>query len=170
MRKRSLRAREKNVALVCVFHGRVTAKLVCSSMVQVCVRVPCACVFLRDKREFRGCRRRGAARCSVNNWYQSPKIRGGGSGSGLHAGWRPRCEKEVVCGAMPLTAGCGAMPLGGDGGVILPKEEGSMMPLREDDGEMPFRRRWCDAAACRRWWCDAIIIMRVGAKPTKVAV
>jgi hypothetical protein len=55
------------------------------------------------------------------------------------------------------------MPLGGDGGVILPKEEGSMMPLREDDGEMPL-------AACRRWWCDAIIIMRVGAKPTKVAV
>jgi hypothetical protein len=67
--------------------------------------------------------------CSANNWYQSPKILGGGSSSVdfVRDGGRRRKE-EAACGAMPLAPGYGVKPQGGGGGVMLPREDDGVMP------------------------------------------
>jgi hypothetical protein len=69
--------------------------------------------------------------CSSNNWYQSRKVQGGSWADSMRDGGC-RCEKEAVCGVMPLAASCGAMPHGGGGGVMLPQEGDGAMLLREE--------------------------------------
>jgi hypothetical protein len=48
--------------------------------------------------------KKGAARCSSNNWYQSLKVRGGSDR--LHATWMMRREVEVVSYVMSIEASC----------------------------------------------------------------
>jgi hypothetical protein len=101
-------------------------------------------VSVRERREIVRGRRRGAARCSANNWYQSEKIPEACSDGGemplkpataaaysMRGGGRR--EVKLVGGVMPLAVG-GAMPLGGDGGEMLPHEVDGATPLQEDDG------------------------------------
>jgi hypothetical protein len=89
-------------------------------------------------------RRRGAASCSANNWYQSEKIPEACGDSGemplkptapaaysMRGGGRR--EVKLVGGVIPLVVGS-AMPLGGDGGVMLPREVDGTTLLQGDDG------------------------------------
>jgi hypothetical protein len=97
-------------------------------------------------------RRRGAARCSPNIWYQSEKILEAYSDGGVMpletavvaadsmGGGVRRREAELVGGVMPRAASCGVMLLGGDGGGILLQEDDGVMPSQGDIGAMPMRR------------------------------